>query len=220
MGRKTVAVTIFIVLCTTLPLGAKAETLRRGTSLELRGGYYRPSDNDKWDIAFGRSFSGFGGLKIGKELLTNIDIGFSADYLHETAREWSVYFVPLGLSLTYAMRYYQDQLFVPYLGGGVDFVYGKTGRIHQGNIEPSYLKEAGYHAVAGMRLLLDALAGEDAESFDQKYGVNNSYLVLEARYLKLFNADYADQEFESGVPGTGYLDPKGVMISLGFLVEF
>ena len=74
--------------------------------------------------------------------------------------------------------------------------------------------------MAGVRLLLDALAEDDAAAIDQKWGVNNSYLVLEARYLKLFNSDYADQSLPADQPGTGYLDPKGTLFSIGILVEF
>jgi|GEM_PF-3255890 len=222
MGKKIVAAALFIFLSVTLLVAseARAASVRTGTLFELHGGFFRPSEYEKWEAAFGHTFSALGGLKLGQELIKNIELGFSADYIHEVAREWSVYYIPLGLSLTYALRYSQSQVLVPYLGGGVDFVYGKTGRIRQGNIKPTYLKESGYHAVAGIRLLLDALASDDAEFFDQKFGVNNSYLVLEARYLKLFNADYAEQEFDASTPGTGYFDPKGMLISLGFLVEF
>ena len=86
--------------------------------------------------------------------------------------------------------------------------------------EPSHLTEPGFHVTAGMRILLDAANSEDASAFDQKYGVNNSYLVFEAKYLQLFESDYANQELPSGEKGTGYLDPKGVFLSVGILVEF
>ncbi|MEW5801162.1 MAG: GEVED domain-containing protein [bacterium] len=220
MSKKVVAFVAFILLFSA-PTVARAESIRKGTSLELRGGFYRPSDNDKWSTAFGKGYSAFGGLRLNKEVMKNIELGISADYVHVTASEWSVYLIPVGLSMTYAMRYSQDQFFVPYLGGGIDYVYGRTGRLELAeDIQPTYLNEAGYHAVAGIRLLLDALAADDAFNFDQKYGVNNSYLVFEARYLKLFNADYADEELPEGEEGTGYLDPKGLLLSIGFMVEF
>jgi len=224
MGKKVVAIVIFFFLLSS-PLLAKAASIRNGTFLELRGGFYHPSDSDAWDTAFGRTFSGFGGLKLSQEVLKNIEIGLSADYMHAKARNWHVFYVPMGLSMTYAMRYHQDQLFVPYLGGGVDYVYGKTSKLKQqtdtGQSEtgPTYLQKSGYHAQAGIRLLLDALSEDETSGIDEKYGVNNSYLVFEARYLKLFNADYADQPLD-GKPGTGYLDPKGMFISMGILVEF
>jgi hypothetical protein len=223
MGKKVVAIVIFFFLLSS-PLVGRAASIRKGTLLELRGGFYHPSDSDSWDTAFGRSFSGFGGLKLSQEVLKNIEIGLSADYVHAKARNWHVFYVPMGLNMTYAMRYHQDQLFVPYLGGGVDYVYGKTsGQTDTGQsgeeTGPTYLNETGYHAQAGIRLLLDALSEDEASGIDQKFGVNNSYLVFEARYLKLFNSDYADQPL-GGKPGTGYLDPKGMFISMGILVEF
>jgi len=226
MGKKVVAIVIFFFLLSA-PLVAKAASIRRGTFLELRGGIYHPSDSDKWDTAFGRTFSAFGGLKLSQEVLKNIEVGLQVDYMHAYDRDWSVFYIPMGLSLTYAMRYKQDQLFVPYLGCGIDYVYGKTGRLklqsdtEQSDIEPTYLQKPGYHAVAGVRFLLDALAEEDSSSaIDQNWGVNNSYLVFEARYLKLFNSDYADQPLPANQPGTGYLDPKGILFSIGILVEF
>ena len=131
--------------------------------------------------------------------------------------DWSIYLVPIALSLTYAPRYSQDQFLVPFLGGGVDFVYGRTSMMKLSDAKPSFLKEPGFHLSVGARILLDNMGSDEALSFDEKFGVNNSYLVFEARYLQLFT-DYTDQEFSG--QGTGYFDPKGVFVSVGILVEF
>ena len=137
MGKKVVAIVIFFFLL-SVPLLTWAASIRKGTSLELKGGIYRPSDYDTWNTAFGRGFSAFGGLKLSQEVLKNIELGFGVDYMHADAREWSVYLVPSGLSLTYALRYSQDQILVPYLGGGVDYVFGKTGRLKKApEVEPT-----------------------------------------------------------------------------------
>ena len=200
---------------------AKAASLRKGISLELKGGIYRPLDREKWQDAFGRSFSAFGGIKVSEEILKNIELGFSVDYLHSTQYEWDAYLIPVGISLTNIYRYSQNQSFVPYLGGGVDFVYGYTGACKEAEGDKStYLKKLGWHGTIGARFLLDNLSPEGSVNFDHKYGVNNSYLVLEAKYLQLFNADYAEEDLPEGKKGTGYLDPKGLWISLGFMVEF
>jgi len=218
MGKKVVAFGILFLLI-AMPLMAKAASIRKGIFLQMKGGYYRCSDYNKWEDAFGHGFSAFGGLKLSREVLKNIELGISVDYLRANQKEWAVYLVPVGLSVTYAYRRSQDQVFVPYLGGGADFVYGRTGT---GELIPevSHLKEPGFHATAGIRILLDAVTAEDAGAFDQKYGVNNSYLVFEAKYLQLFEDDYADKELPKGEKGTGYLDPTGAFISIGILVEF
>jgi len=219
MGKK---VMVFSILCflTAMPLMARAASIRKGILLEMKGGYYRCSDVDMWEEAIGHSFSAFGGLKLSREILENIELGVSADYLRANQYEWAIYLVPIGLTVTYALRRRQDQGFVPYLGLGGDFVYGKTGTMERSDDPPYYLKEPGFHATAGVRILLDAATAEDASTFDQKYGVNNSYLVFEAKYFQLFNADYADEEPPKGEKETGYLDPKGVFVSVGILVEF
>ncbi len=216
MGKKVVAFGMLFFLI-AMSLTASAASIRKGILLEIKGGYYRCSDYNKWEEAIGHGFSAFGGLKLSREVLKNIELGISVDYLRANQREWAVYLVPVGLTLTYAYRRSQNQVFVPYLGGGVDFVYGRTGT---GELIPeaSHLKEPGFHATLGMRILLDAATAEDAGAFDQKYGVNNSYLVFEAKYLQLFNDDYVDKDYP--YQGTGYLDPTGAFISIGILVEF
>jgi len=216
MGKKVVAFGILFFLI-AMPLMAGAASIRKGIFLEMKGGYYRCSDYDKWEEAIGHGFSAFGGVKLSREVLKNIELGISVDYLRANQKEWAVYLVPVGLTLTYANRRSQNQVFVPYLGLGVDFVYGRTGTGEK-IPEASHLKEPGFHATLGMRILLDAATAEDAGAFDQKYGVNNSYLVFEAKYLQLFNDDYVDQE--SQYQGTGFLDPTGAFISIGILVEF
>ena len=95
MGKKVVAIVIFFFLLSA-PLVARAASIRKGTFLELRGGVYHPSDSDKWDTAFGRKFSVFGGLKLSQEVLKNIEIGLSADYVHAKARDWSCLLCPYG----------------------------------------------------------------------------------------------------------------------------
>ena len=216
MGKK---VMIFGIICflSAMPLMAGAASIRKGILLEIKGGYYRCSDNDMWETAIHHPLSAFGGLKFSREILRNIELGVSADYLRANKYEWPIYLVPIGLTVTYALRRTQDQVFVPYLGLGGDFVYGKTGTMEQSDAPPTHLKEPGFHVTAGMRILLDAATEEDASAFDEKYGVNNSYLVFEAKYLQLLNADYADEKTPKG---TGYLDPKGVFLSVGILVEF
>ena len=216
MGKK-VAMSSILCFLIAIPWLAEAASIRKGFSFELKGGFYRPRDYDKWDEAFGKGFSGFGGLKLNQEIMENIELGLSADYMRASQSDWSFSLVPIGLNLTYAMRFSQDQFLVPFLGGGLDFVYGRTSMMKLSDAKPSFIKEPGFHLSGGARILLDSMAADEALSFDQKFGVNNSYLVFEARYLQLFT-DYTDQEFVG--PGTGYFDPKGVFVSIGILVEF
>ncbi|MGA1876435.1 MAG: hypothetical protein ACMUIA_12590 [bacterium] len=216
MGKK-VAMGSILCFLIAIPWLAEAASIRKGFSFELKGGFYRPRDYDKWDEAFGKGFSGFGGLKLNQEIMKNIELGLSADYMRASQSDWSFCLVPIALNFTYAMRSSQDQFLVPFLGGGVDFVYGRTSMMELSNIKPHFLKEPGFHLIAGARMLLDNMGPDEALSFDEKFGVNNSYLVFEARYLQLFT-DYTDLEFTG--QGTGYLDPKGVFVSIGILVEF
>lgn len=222
MGKKVVAGCL-LFLGLMMPLAVQAASFRKGITFELKGGFFKPDDYDTWNTAFGRGFSGFGGMKLGWEILPriipNLEMSLSADYMRAHEKEWPVYYVPLGLTLLqYSFRSHQEQFFVPFLGAGVDFVYGKTGTMDQGEARSTYLKEPAFHLIAGSRLLLDSCDFESAQDFDQRYGVNNSYLVFEARYLELFNNDYINEPFAG--KGQGYLDPTGVFLSMGFLVEF
>jgi hypothetical protein len=68
----------------------------------------------------------------------------------------------------------------------------------------------GYHARAGVQLLLDRLEPESAQRAHLDFGVHNTYLFLEGKYTRA----------EVDTVSSGSVNLGGTSLLGGFLVEF
>jgi hypothetical protein len=125
--------------------------------------------------------------------------------------------VPLALSAVYRFDYFlimRDFPLVPYGKLGLDYAYwqitdGNDEIAHDGVGGNARGGTTGWHAAAGLELVLDIFDPEAARDFDTDLGVNHTALVLE-----LSHADI------SGLGRAGRLHVGDTTWSLGLLLEF
>jgi len=182
----------------TLMLPSRAFSLppspRQNISFETRAGYYVPDTSRFEESVFGRKYGIMGGVKLNVEFPKQfLQVGVGAGYMREHEPFYYLYNIPLEFSVNVRLRFSPDQFIVPYIGGGVDYSYFK----HRSTYEDPNTKEilesavhnhcSGFHANAGFQVLLNRIAPGSAEQFDEKFGVNATYLTFEVRYADLTN---------------------------------
>ncbi|MCF6338630.1 MAG: hypothetical protein L3J84_11900, partial [Gammaproteobacteria bacterium] len=110
--------------------------------------------------------------------------------------------VPVNISLLYRFVFHENQLLVPYVGGGWTRVYYRQERGGGDKFEGSH---DGHHVKLGIQILLDSFDKRSARNLQQKVGIENTYLFLEAQSI---------EAKESGI------DLGGDSIFLGLLLEY
>ena len=213
-----------VMLLAGLPGAAEAATERPHWSFELKGGVVFP-EADQWSRFYGTSYLGEYGAALSYKVLRQVEIGVEGSYakgtgrgqqpLHEQAAggtldgtgEVSYQQVPLNLFVLARGVFYEEQWLVPYAGAGYTRFFYRQRVKGQEKTEGSV---NGYHARAGVQLLLDRLEPESAENALLDFGVHNTYLFVEGRYL---NAEV------DTVP-SGSVNLGGTSALGGFLVEF
>ncbi len=110
--------------------------------------------------------------------------------------------VPMETTGVWRMDYAENQIVVPYIKGGIDYVYYREsvkGSVTQG-------LKTGLHAAGGMQFSLDFFDSD--ASLENDYGINDIYFVIEARY------NWINSFGKKG------LDLSSTIYSAGFLMEF
>jgi len=199
---------------------ARAENQPRNFSVSLWAGYYLPNNPDFKEF-YSDDGKAAGFLEFSKTWLGQIEAtmgiggtGFSSHLLmndpnapggkSRTTDKATLALVPGYLQCSCLFHYAREQKLIPYLGGGLDgwgYLEDKAGHSTKG-------VKYGYHGLAGVRLLLDWLDPHAAKSSLQEYGVENTYLVLEARWVKIDSF------------GENKLDLSGPLYKAGLLWEF
>ena len=127
--------------------------------------------------------------------------GFVSGSSTRSVEDSSMRLLPLSLSLTYAFDLLAERLsfpFVPFGSVGLDYVfwwiYDGEGDVAQSDDPKGKGKGGtyGFHGSFGLRLLLDVLSPDMAQSFDLDMGVNNSFLFVE--YLITSISNFGDPD--------------------------
>ncbi len=179
----------FIVYFTELP-SAQATAPARW-AVAIKGGLFAPGLSD-WERQYGAEGETILGVNLGFKLSPRLEIGvegssFSADGQATTTSgrpsgtNQHFKLCPVQVYLSYQFAFYEDQMFVPYIGGGYSHFTYRTSL--EGGETISGAQE-GYHFRGGLALLLDAL-DPDAADRAKEWGLLNSYLLLEAQYAKI-----------------------------------
>jgi hypothetical protein len=192
-----------------------AESQAKGISASLWAGYYLPKDPSFQEIySDDGKLAGF--LEFSKIWLNQIEATLGGGWIHfsghtldkhdDSSRDKATLDLAAGyFQCSYLFRYAREQKLIPYLGGGLD-----TWGYQEVKEDDETIKgvKYGYHGMAGIRFLLDWLDPLAAKSSSQEYGIENTYLVLEARWLKIDNF------------GENKLDLSGPLYRVGLLWEF
>jgi hypothetical protein len=210
---KLIALLISLILL-ILPLSSMAAKNDRRPfwSLEVKGGKFFP-DQDNWETFYGddntSQFAVAFGYKFLRKLEVGAEVGFIRDEgvgllpLNQTlGGEVKYTLIPLDVFVLFRAVFKENQWVVPYVGGGWTRAYYSQEITNQDDVEG---KADGYNARAGIQILLDNMAPKQAHSAQEGIGLDNSYLIFEA---KTFSAKKNGIE----LGGTSYL--------IGLLFEF
>jgi opacity protein-like surface antigen len=183
-------------------------------SFELKGGVFAP-DLPNFEQFYGRTdMPGFGAalaykpfrlIEVGLESGLMKEKGFAFAPLHnEAAGEVTYQLVPVNVFVLLRGVLDEDQWLVPYVGGGYTRMLYSVKTEGQGTVKGV---ANGYHARAGLQLLLDVMDPEAANNLYMDYSVNNTYLFVEA-------------EFISAKEKTTSIDLGGMAVMAGLLFEY
>lgn len=216
---KKIVMTAILLLIHGVLLAAEAPIDRPHWSLEVKGGAVFPAPAG-WSRFYGTSYLGEFGAALSYKVVRQIEVGVEASYARGTGKgqqplhpalgpsgEVTYEQVPVNLFILARGVFHEEQWLVPYAGAGYTRFFYRQRVKGQEKTEGSV---NGYHARAGMQLLLDRLEPESAENVLLDFGVHNSYLFVEGRYL---NAEV------DTVP-SGSVNLGGTSVLGGLLVEF
>jgi len=155
-------------------------------SLEIKGGTFTPAIAD-WELFYDddktRRFAASLAYKVSRYFEVGIEGGRLRDHgkgylpLNDIIGGDVTYeLYPLNIYITLVGAFRENQLLVPYVGGGWTRAYYKISIVNQRGIKGSV---DGFHYKAGVKILLDVLDQQNARNLRDKYGIDNTYLFLE-----------------------------------------
>jgi hypothetical protein len=100
---------------------------------------------------------------------------------------YTLWFLPMGLGLTYKLKFISNQIFLPYVNGSLN--YNLLLEYREGFEAFKYLGIFGAHFAGGVSINLGWFERLTALQLDQEFGINNVYLTLEGRQVVSFEED-------------------------------
>ncbi len=182
-------------------------------SFEFKGGVYYPEE-DQWDRFYGNDHTGQIGMALGYKFKRRLEFGIESYYIQDrgmgflplndtTGGEVSINLYPVNLFLLYRAVFNENQIVVPYIGGGWTHMFYNQKITGQDNVDGSV---DGYHLRAGIQFLLDNL-DKSGTYRSASRGINNTYFFIEAESIQ------AEEKKTSSNLG-------GQLYTLGVLIEF
>jgi hypothetical protein len=184
---------VLVMILSILPTAALAEeaTERPHWSLELKGGEFIP-DVDNWSTYYGQRYTSEYGGSLAYKVTRKLEFGIEGMYLKDNGQgvapihqtiSGSVKYeaAPLNLFVLYRGLFSEKQWLVPYVGGGWTTIFYREKVQYQGVTRGS---TNGYHARAGLQLLLDGIDPSASTSVYLDYGVFHTYIFIEAEYTR------------------------------------
>ena len=182
----------FLLCCLALSAGYPAEADEPATSprwsFEFKGGLFKPAQSD-WKRFYGSDAMNQFIVALGYMPLRALQLGAEIGYSQDKGRgllpssgalggEVKYTLVPVHIYLTLRGVFTKGQWLIPYIGGGWTRAYYDQ--------EVSYQQEHkghadGWNARAGLQLLLNPLDPGSAENLKSNFGVEYTYLTLEAQ---------------------------------------
>ena len=188
---KTVIIIVLIVLPSTV-LADDAILERSHWSFEIKGGQFIP-EIDHWKRYYGKRYMPQYGVSLAYQLWKQIEVGIAAGSitgkgdafgpLHATsfsnAATYQLY--PVNAFILIRGIWSEDQLLVPYIGGGWTRMYYRQEIQEQDTVAGN---TDGYHARGGVQLSLDAADPDASNRMYLDYGIRSTYFFVEAEYTR------------------------------------
>jgi len=161
-------------------------------SFSLKAGAYQPNE-PAYDINYGDPRAFRGDLELGYKITRQIEAGLSVGYFmdngfalgvdgRQSGVKQQLVLIPTQLYLLYQFAFKDDQFLVPYLGGGYTHVTYRRTVEGQGAVMGG---KEGYHARAGLKLLLNLLEPTPANELYESWGIIHTYFLLEGQYARV-----------------------------------
>jgi hypothetical protein len=183
--------------------------------MEIKGGFWLPK-NSVLDQVFTPCCNIIPSIQGGLLIHRKYGVGLGVGFLYKTARAFGtgehagqrsterfyLMLVPMETNFTWRADYFSWRYLVPYLRGGVDYVYFRqvlSGKSISG-------LKFGLHGAGGLQINVGEMAGGGV--LDGDYGINDLFFTLEAKYQWIDNF------------GSRGLDLSGFVYSAGLLIEF
>ncbi|VAW83160.1 hypothetical protein MNBD_GAMMA16-454 [hydrothermal vent metagenome] len=194
-----------------------ADEKRPYWSAEFKLGQFHPNLDD-WDRFYSDDNMNQYSVALAYKVLRQLEIGLEASYMSEDGRgvlplnnqvggEVDYTLVPVSAYIILRAIFSENQLVVPYVGGGVTRMSYKqnvtAGDETKGNTNGIYYK-------AGIQLLLDRIDLGAAQAVQRDFGVDNTYLFFE----------FAKTTAKIDDTGGNEVDLGGQSYFLGLLLEF
>ncbi len=177
-------------------------------SLELKGGNFFPKE-EAWEPYYGDDKTGQLGAGLAWKITRQIEIGLDTAYIKDEGKglapqqgqitgNVTLELYPLQLFLLARGVFREEQWLVPYIGGGFTRTYYEQDIRGQERRRGS---ATGSHLRAGVQLLLDNIDRGTAWGFYDNFGVNNTYLFVEAQSssVKVESIDLGGTSYQIGL---------------------
>lgn len=191
--RRSIIILVLLMAFPLAALAAEPEQKEPRWSLELKGGVMFP-ETARWNDFYSQSYLGAYGGTLAYKVIRQVEVGVGASYLRATGfgalpqhgnavstTQVTYELVPLDVFVLARGTFRKRQPVVPYLGGGWTRLFYRE-RVDGGSETRGSVN--GFHARAGIQLLLDPLDPDAAKSLLGEYGVSNTYFFVEGRYLR------------------------------------
>lgn len=190
-------------------MGAEPPSNKPTWAFEAKGGRFTP-DLARWSDYYGSDDTEHVAFSLSWKLLRMLEIGVDGQRMRATgvgvlplngmSGERVVYqLYPMQLGVTFRAIFHEEQLIVPYIGGGASRIYYNIEIAGQSDAQGSV---DGIYARAGLQFLLDPLDRADAANL-REYGIDNTYWFIEAQQLtardKIANVDIGGQSWLTGL---------------------
>ena len=190
-----------------------AERSSQSWSAELKSGFWMPTNSttekffDKCcnivtEISGGYLYKARYGVEVGVGVMSQDGNARGTTTEGVSQDTFNLFLISMETTAVWRMDYVNDQIVVPYIKGGFDYVFFRENT--EGNITKGL--KTGLHAIGGLQFLLEAFDSDESLAID--YGINDFYFVIEARY------NYVNSFGKKG------LNLSGPIYSAGFLFEF
>lgn len=218
---KKILLTLSLVLIPVMALAGQDNSDQPNWSLELKGGAFFPAA-PRWSDFYGNSYTSEFGGALAYKIIQQVEIGIEGTYVGATgngqalqhgrqpaqASQVSYELIPLNVFVLARGVFAEDQLLVPYVGGGWTRMFYREEIKGQGQKVQGSTN--GYHARGGIQLLLDRIDPVSAKAFYNDFHVRHTYFFAEAKYTHAM----------AGTNPTGSVNLGGSSYLGGLLFEF
>lgn len=211
---------VFFFILSLIPVTVQAAepVLKRPHwSMEVKGGRFSP-DIDNWKDYYGNDSTGHYAGTLAYKIFRQLEAGVEGAYVRDEGQGYAPQHqmitgkvkyetAPLSVFALFRGVFKEDQWVVPYFGGGWTRVYFKERVEDQPIVRGS---ANGYHARAGVQLLLDGIDPRASTNLFLEYGVHHTYFFIETQSISAKITDATGISIDLG--GTSWLG--------GLLFEF